>query len=427
MSNLKQIYTWLKNRKKRQKIIIKEKNISELISWKYNPEKIYHNSKKFFSIIGLRVISNFYKRHTWDQPIIYQNGSGILGIIRRNKNGEPEYLMRANVEPGNINKLQISPTVQATKSNYTRVHGGKKIKYLNFFLNKTKWLVNSKQTEQGFNYLLKKNKNILLNINKNINFSENYKWIQKKHLISMIKKKNILNMDTLSVFSCSIKKDILDLPINSMNQINNWLTHMNRKYYIKVSKIKLSKMKNWVLTKKNIFHKSKSYFSIIGVKVSAKSREVSYWNQPLVKNSSLHFAGFLVKKINSTTHYLVKFIVEPGYKFGSVTCTVKTSNVKNYKINNNLSPKSKFVLKNFFFKKNKSLVKYDAIQSHEGGRFYQSQIRYMVVQVKDKEKIKIDKGYKWISQNQMIDLIKQGSLDIEARLCFACYNFNKII
>ena len=186
MPNLKQIYAWLKKQKKRQKIIIKEKNISELYSWKYKSEKIYHISKKFFSIVGLRVISNFYRRNTWDQPIIYQNENGILGIIRRNKNGEPEYLMRANVEPGNINKLQISPTVQATKSNYTRVHGGKKIKFLNFFLNKTKWLVNSKQTEQGFIYLFKKNTNILLNINRNINSSKNYKWIQKKHLISMI-------------------------------------------------------------------------------------------------------------------------------------------------------------------------------------------------------------------------------------------------
>ncbi len=79
------------------------------------------------------MISNFYKRYTWDQPIIYQKDNGILGIIRRNKNDGPEYLMRANVEPGNINKLQISPTVQATKSNYTRVHGGKKIKHINFF------------------------------------------------------------------------------------------------------------------------------------------------------------------------------------------------------------------------------------------------------------------------------------------------------
>ena len=116
MSNLKQIYVWLKEQKKRQKIIIKEKNISELHSWKYNSEEIYHISKKFFSIVGLRVISNFYKRNTWDQPIIYQNENGILGIIRRSKNGEPEYLFRANLEPGNINKLQISPTVQAAAS-----------------------------------------------------------------------------------------------------------------------------------------------------------------------------------------------------------------------------------------------------------------------------------------------------------------------
>ena len=88
MANLKQIYTWLNKQKKRQKIIIKEKNISELYSWKYKAEKIYHNSKKFFSVVGLRVISNFYRRNTWDQPIIYQNENGILGIIRRNINGE---------------------------------------------------------------------------------------------------------------------------------------------------------------------------------------------------------------------------------------------------------------------------------------------------------------------------------------------------
>ena len=127
MQDLKKIYNWLKNQKKKQKIIIKEKDLSQLKLWKYKSKKIFHTSKKFFSIIGVRVTSNFYKHKTWDQPIIYQNGSGILGILRRNISGQPEYLLKANVEPGNINKLQISPTVQATKSNYTRVHGGKKL------------------------------------------------------------------------------------------------------------------------------------------------------------------------------------------------------------------------------------------------------------------------------------------------------------
>ena len=70
-------------------------------------------------------------------------------------------------------------------------------------------------------------------------------------------------MDTLSVFSCSINKNSLDSPIDSMKQINNWLAYMKKRYYIKVNRIKLSNMKNWVLTNKNIFHKSKSFFSII--------------------------------------------------------------------------------------------------------------------------------------------------------------------
>ena len=135
----------------------------------------------------------------------------------------------------------------------------------------------------------------------------------------------------------------------------------------------------------------------------------------------------MTKKIHNTTHYLVKFIIEPGYKFGSVTCTVKSSNITNYKKNLNLSPKSRYILKEFFFTKKKSIIKYDAIQSHEGGRFFKSQVRYMVIEVNKNQKIPIDKTYKWVSHNQMIGFIKKGSLDIEGRLCFACYNFENII
>ena len=426
MQDLKKIYNWLKIQKNKQKITVKEKNLTNLNFWQYNSKKIYHSSKKFFSILGLRVVSNFYKNKTWDQPIIYQNENGILGIIRRNIGKQPEYLMKANVEPGNINKLQISPTVQATKSNYTRVHGGKKIKYLNYFLNIKHSIVNIKQTEQGFNYLLKKNKNILIKSNSKIKASERYRWIKRDNLISLIKKKNILNMDALSVFSCSLKKNKYDKPIYNFDKINSWFKKMNRKYYIKIKKIKLIDMKSWKLTNKKISHNKKSYFSIIGIDVKAKSREVGQWSQPIIQHRSTHFAGFVIKNINSTVHYLVKYIIEPGYKLGSITCSVKTSNINNYNNNKNLSNKSKFLLKKYFFNKKNSSIKYDAIQSHEGGRFYKSQIRYMVIEINDSN-IKLDENYKWVSQNQMISLIKKGLLDIEARLCFACHNFNKII
>jgi oxidase EvaA len=427
MSDLKEIYHWIEKQKKKQKIIVKKKHIFNLKLWKSEKQKIFHISKNFFSIVGLRVTSNFYKKKTWDQPLIYQNENGILGIIRRLKNNNPEYLMQAKVEPGNVNKLQISPTVQATKSNYTGVHGGKKIKFLNFFLNKNNFIVKSKQTEQGFRYLFKKNTNILINIKGKIAFSNNHKWISKKKLILMVKNKNVLNMDTLSVFSCAIKKNSFDEPLYTIKTINLWLKGLKKKYYINIKKIKLSHMRDWVVAKKNIFHKTKNFFTIIGVRVATKAREVSFWDQPLIMNKNISFAGFLVKKINFTTHYLVRFSLKPGLKKECLSCTVNTSDVYNYKKNKNLTVFSKFILKNFFLSNKKNNVKYDTIQSDEGGRFYQSQIRNMIIKIDNNQNISFDKGYKWISQNQMIYLIDKGLLDIEARLLFSCYNFDKII
>ena len=47
--------------------------------------------------------------------------------------GRLYFLMQAKVEPGNVNKYQISPTIQATKSNFTRAHGGKTPLFFDYF------------------------------------------------------------------------------------------------------------------------------------------------------------------------------------------------------------------------------------------------------------------------------------------------------
>ena len=41
--------------------------------------------------------------------------------------------MQAKIEPGNINKIQLSPTIQATKSNFTQKHGGRKTELFGIF------------------------------------------------------------------------------------------------------------------------------------------------------------------------------------------------------------------------------------------------------------------------------------------------------
>ena len=161
MSN-KAILKWLNNQRKKHFLRVKKINLLKLRKWKFNKKEIYHESKKFFKVVGVRIQSNFYKKKNWDQPIIVQNEIGILGVIKNTKTNK--YLLQAKVEPGNINKIQISPTVQATRSNYSRIHGGKNIPYLKYFRKKNKNF--SLQTEQAFRYFNKKNSNIVSYVSK---------------------------------------------------------------------------------------------------------------------------------------------------------------------------------------------------------------------------------------------------------------------
>ena len=149
----KKFKNWFNNQKKHNKINVDIIDISKINDWKADNNKIFHISKKFFQIIGIKVNTNFFKKN-WDQPIILQNELGILGILKNLKNNK--YLLQAKVEPGNKNKIQLSPTVQATKSNFSQIHGGKKVPYLNFFLKQNKKQIFN-QSEQGFRYLYKFN------------------------------------------------------------------------------------------------------------------------------------------------------------------------------------------------------------------------------------------------------------------------------
>ena len=429
MSEVQNINKWLKQQKNKLLFSVKKKSLANLKKWYVTENKIYHESKKFFQIVGVRVLSNFHKKKTWDQPLIFQNEIGILGILRRKYEGSFQYLMQAKIEPGNINKLQLSPTVQATKSNFTRVHSGKKVKYHNFFKNlkKTQILVSSIQSEQGNRYLFKFNKNIIINIGGNIELGKNYTWLTKHELCNLVKKNNILNMDSISVFSCAIKKNVNDLPDNSLNKIQHWFYNLKKKYFIKKKMIPLLKIKDWKFDKKSIFHKNQKHFSIIGVKVQTNSREINEWEQPIIQEQKLGLSGFLIKSVNSTPHYLVSFSLKPGLKYPGLSCTVRTSNLKNCLNNPNYTDLMKLHLKKYFIYNTSGKIKYSTIHSDEGGRFFHSQNKYVVVQIDENEKIKINNNYIWMSHNQILHFIKKGVFNIDARLLFACFNMKYIL
>ena len=422
MPNLK-FERWFQNQKKINKINTKIINLSELDKWNSNTVAISHDSKKFFKVVGLKVISNFFKKN-WDQPIIVQNELGILGIIKNNKN--KKYLLQAKVEPGNKNKLQLSPTVQATKSNYNQVHKGKIVPYLEYFLNNNKAkFIN--QTEQGFRYLEKYNSNVLIKISTKIKVRPNFFWFTLSDLLNLIKKKNIINMDTLSVFSSHINKEKKDIALNTNKKIRFWISRYDKKYYLKRKIVPLIKLKDWIYNDKKIVHKNKKHFSIIGVSSKTNKREIDQWHQPIIKGKNKAFVGYLIKKFNNTNHYLCRYILKPGLKKSALTSSVNTSDIKNFQNDNNLANFQKIILKNIFL--NKKFQKdslFENTLSDEGGRFYHCQINYKAILLNEYFNINIPPNYIWVSQNQMIDMIKNKKLDIEARLLFGCINLKNI-
>ena len=147
---------WLKHQKNIKKIKINKKKISNLKDWIFKKNVILNSKQNFFSIKAFIIKC---KNKITYQPLIVQNENGILGIIKKKKDNKDYYLLQAKIEPGNINGIQISPTVQATKSNYLRKHGGKKTLFLNFFMktnNQLKIISKKKLSEQGSRFLKKK-------------------------------------------------------------------------------------------------------------------------------------------------------------------------------------------------------------------------------------------------------------------------------
>ena len=216
-----------------------------------------------------------------------------------------------------------------------------------------------------------------------------------------------------------------------MNKINIWFKKLKKKYFIKRKIIPLSDMKNWSYDKKNIIHNSRKYFSVIGVKIKSNSREISEWEQPIIKETNLGLSGFIVKKINSTYHYLVRFSLKPGLRDPRLTCTVRTSDAKSCMINRNYSSlKDNDLMKYYikrYFSNNKSRIIYNKIHSDEGGRFFHSQSKNIIVQIADDDNIKINSNYIWMSYNQVLYFIKKGLFNIEARILFACFNIKNIL
>ncbi len=199
VNSLDELLFWIEERNQNLVVNIVPNRLSESSFWLYDEKtgRIHNQNRSFFEISGMRC-------GEVEQPIILQDEIGYLGILAKEINGTLHFLMQAKIEPGNINKIQISPTIQATKSNFTQKHGGNKPAYLDYFVQADKHtiIVDQIQSEQSSRFYKKRNRNIVLYVEDEVEVLPSHKWITLHQLKQLMHYDNLVNMDTRTVLSC---------------------------------------------------------------------------------------------------------------------------------------------------------------------------------------------------------------------------------
>ena len=206
MNSTEDILDWVAQKNKETKVRIRRIPFSEEGVWRYDPAtgEIRNTDGTFFRIKGL--VEKAGDRVLHEQPIILQKEIGYLGIIGKVIDGVMYFLMQAKVEPGNVNRIQISPTIQATKSNFMQVHGGRAPAYLEYFSNKKNYeiIVDQIQSEQSSRFLGKRNRNIIIVVDEkeDVPVLPSHKWMTLGQIKAFMHVDNLVNMDTRTVISC---------------------------------------------------------------------------------------------------------------------------------------------------------------------------------------------------------------------------------
>lgn len=430
---------------------------NKMSRWHFEPGtgNLVHDSGKFFSIEGIEIKTNWGKVEKWSQPIIKQPEVGFLGIIAKKINGILHFLMQAKIEPGNINYVQLSPTLQATKSNYSRVHAGNAPLYLEYFngSKERKVLMDQLQSEQGARFLRKRNRNIIIEIDGEIPVYDQFCWLTIGQIKELLRYDNLVNMDTRTVLSgisfgsypldgihllnkvitrkqedsTEFRKQMLlsaldkTSSLHTLEEIISWITSLKTLYELEVHSIPLDSIKNWHRNESEIYHEKRKYFSVIGVDVHIGNREVLSWSQPLVKSAQEGLIGFIVKKINGIYHFLVQAKLEAGnFDIIELAPTVQCL-TGNYRTGLN-EYEVPFI--NDVLEAPAERVIFKTLQSEEGGRFFREQNLSIIVEADESFPTEVPENYCWLTLNQLQTFIKFNNyLNIQARSLLAAVTF----
>ena len=432
-----ELFEWIQDLNRNTLVNIKECSINDSSFWFYDDYngEILNLKRSFFSIKGMRRFED--GEFIGEQPIIVQPEIGYLGIICREIDGVLHFLMQAKIEPGNVNCVQISPTIQATKSNFTRAHGGKLPAYFELFEHSERYEViyDQIQSEQATRFYKKRNRNMIMIVNEDFEIYPTFRWMTLGQIKKLMEIDNLVNMDTRTVLSGipmltygisnEEKHELIkyfkdgDL-FRSIFETNPqerlpWIYQKLNNYKmfrdVKLATVPLNQLVDWKVDERGITCKKQADFMVRYYDIEIAGREVQHWSQPLFKAIGMATFGLLSCVIDGKRQYLVKVKPEIGsFDKAEVGPTVQWE-PSHYLYNDDEVEK-------LFREKYESgqgiMVK--VTLSEEGGRFYHEQNNNVIIEINGNELSSVPNDYIWADYATLNYLVQVNNcLNIQLR------------
>lgn len=426
--------------------------------WRINPAtgNIEHESGRFFTLIGTKVrLRHHFDEQEWDQPFIDQAEVGILGILAARFNDVLHFCLQAKEEPGNLHGVQLSPTVQATFSNYTRSHGGRQPPLVDLFLRarSSDILYARLQTEDGGRFLFKSNRNMIVRCAPDAVpvRSSRFIWLTLRQIALLLQRDNIINACSRSVLSSllhagacepdSLRSAVgrarlgrtLDLSAwphhagteagatvdAGVRALLEWLDTQKAVTHLHVKRVPLATLADWRVSRQGFFvHREDRFFRIVGLSVNSKDREIAAWTQPILENRGEGVIGLLVQTIAGRRCVLLQAKAEPGNRPPVQLAPTVQFTPANYL--DNMALQKPFLFDEFI-RPSLGRVIHESRQPEEGARFFRECNVHRIIEVPAGTELDLPDNYRWMPLDAVSFFLHLGEhVNSCARSILAC-------
>ncbi|MGV4924095.1 NDP-hexose 2,3-dehydratase family protein [Streptomyces sp. BHT-5-2] len=417
---------WLDEQRRGDTHRVQRIPLDRMTKWRTDARtgNLQHESGRFFTIEGLEVSHRDGLTARWTQPVIHQPEVGLLGLLTRQFAGEPYFLVQAKTEPGNCNGVQLSPTVQATRSNFTGVHGGSAVPYLDHFLRAgpRDVLVDVLQSEHGAWCFRKRNRNMVVRVSGSCEAADGFRWLSLAELHRLLREDDLVQMDTRSVLACLLSCGLAPTGrgLHTTGEVLHRITRYRAEGAVRSRLVPLAAVGGWQRDGWSLSPAAGTGgFDVVGVDVTAPGREVAAWRQPMVAPRGTGLAAFVIRRFNGVLHALARVGVEPGSPdLAELSPTVQCFPVEDEM--GSAAEKQPPFLRDVLAA-SPERIRFDTVLSEEGGRFLHARTRHLVVEADERWPLEEPAGFVWVTLAQLGELLRHSNyVNVQARSLAAC-------